>query len=121
MVCCVCLQTGCLTLFSTHYHMLSELLDSDPNISMYHMVNSHRSTTVITSKPTRMRFGFMQACAVKPNEKKDAVPEVTFLYKLTNGICPKSFGMNVALMAGLPVCFPFVSSLYQAVCLAERV
>lgn len=27
---------------------------------------------------------------------------VTFLYKLTAGICSKSFGMNVAMMAGLP-------------------
>jgi len=27
---------------------------------------------------------------------------VTFLYKLTTGICEKSFGMNVATMAGIP-------------------
>lgn len=27
---------------------------------------------------------------------------VTFLYKLTAGICEKSFGMNVATMAGIP-------------------
>lgn len=27
---------------------------------------------------------------------------VTFLYKLTSGICEKSFGMNVAAMAGIP-------------------
>lgn len=27
---------------------------------------------------------------------------VTFLYKLTSGICDKSFGMNVAAMAGIP-------------------
>lgn len=27
---------------------------------------------------------------------------VTFLYKLTAGICEKSFGMNVAAMAGIP-------------------
>ncbi|KAJ1549627.1 DNA mismatch repair protein msh6, partial [Cladochytrium tenue] len=28
---------------------------------------------------------------------------VTFLYKLVNGVCPRSFGMNVATMAGVPV------------------
>jgi DNA mismatch repair protein MSH6 len=28
---------------------------------------------------------------------------VTFLYKLTKGICEKSFGMNVAMMAGIPM------------------
>ena len=27
--------------------------------------------------------------------------EVTFLYKLTDGVCPKSHGMNVANMAGV--------------------
>lgn len=27
---------------------------------------------------------------------------VTFLYKLTPGICEKSFGMNVAMMADIP-------------------
>lgn len=28
--------------------------------------------------------------------------QVTFLYKLTEGSCPKSYGMNVARLAGLP-------------------
>src|SRR6185295_5890944 len=28
--------------------------------------------------------------------------EVTFLYKLISGVCPKSYGMNVANMAGIP-------------------
>lgn len=28
--------------------------------------------------------------------------EITFLYKLTQGVSPKSFGMNVASMAGVP-------------------
>jgi len=30
------------------------------------------------------------------------VEEVTFLYKLTPGACPKSYGTNVARLAGLP-------------------
>jgi DNA mismatch repair protein MSH6 len=32
----------------------------------------------------------------------DDEQNVTFLYKLTDGICEKSFGMNVATMAGIP-------------------
>lgn len=28
--------------------------------------------------------------------------QVTFLYKLTDGACPKSYGVNVARLAGLP-------------------
>ena len=30
------------------------------------------------------------------------VLQVTFLYKLTDGACPKSYGVNVARLAGLP-------------------
>lgn len=29
-------------------------------------------------------------------------PQVTFLYRLTDGACPKSYGTNVARLAGLP-------------------
>lgn len=37
------LQTGCLTLFSTHYHMLMEEYKNDKLISMYHMVRKQDS------------------------------------------------------------------------------
>lgn len=30
------------------------------------------------------------------------MPHVTFLYTLTDGACPKSYGTNVARLAGLP-------------------
>jgi len=65
---------GCRVLFSTHYHKLTQEFVSDPRIGLYHM-----------------------SCFVD-DERKD----VTFLYKLTRGICPKSYGMNVARMAGIP-------------------
>lgn len=67
-------KVGCLTLFSTHFHMLMEEFAHDQLISMYHM-----------------------ACDVKENQT-----DVTFLYKFKKGICPKSYGMNVAGLAGLP-------------------
>jgi len=38
-----------------------------------------------------------QACVVDP-----ATENVTFLYKFSPGSCPKSYGMNVARLAGLP-------------------
>lgn len=37
----------------------------------------------------------------EPKEAGD-VEEVTFLYRLTDGACPKSYGANVARLAGLP-------------------
>ena len=44
-----------------------------------------------------------QACKAE-NEKEDRVTEenVKFLYKLTEGACPKSYGFNAARLAGVP-------------------
>ncbi|ORY03012.1 DNA mismatch repair protein Msh6 [Basidiobolus meristosporus CBS 931.73] len=65
---------GCLGLFSTHYGMLTTEMEKTKNIALMHM-----------------------SCQVDEERK-----EVTFLYKLTEGSCPKSYGMNVANMAGVP-------------------
>jgi DNA mismatch repair protein MSH6 len=39
------------------------------------------------------------------NEDEDKISEenVTFLYKLSEGACPKSYGFNAARLAGVPV------------------
>jgi len=67
-------KTQCRTLFSTHYYNLTEQLKFHPLIAMYQM-----------------------ECHVNPENKKD----ITFLYKYSPGVCPKSYGMNVASMAGV--------------------
>jgi DNA mismatch repair protein MSH6 len=64
----------CRTLFSTHYHMLLDEFKDYPGVQNYHM-------------------------AYKANEAGD---QVIFLYKFVKGTCPKSFGLNVARMAGIP-------------------
>jgi len=63
----------CRTLFSTHYHLLTKEFKSNPNIDLYHM-----------------------SCYVDEVRK-----DVTFLYKFMPGVCPKSYGMNVAKAAGV--------------------
>lgn len=37
-------------------------------------------------------------------DSEDLIPEetITFLYKLTPGSCPKSYGFNAARLAGIP-------------------
>ena len=40
-----------------------------------------------------------QACDVEGQDEEETI---TFLYKLTGGACPKSYGFNVAQLAGLP-------------------
>ncbi|KAG7400277.1 DNA mismatch repair protein msh6 [Phytophthora boehmeriae] len=65
----------CRTMFATHYHSLVEEYADNKKVSLGHM-----------------------GCIVDPeNDRK-----VTFLYKLEDGMCPKSYGINVAMLAKLP-------------------
>ncbi|CAI9105506.1 OLC1v1004437C1 [Oldenlandia corymbosa var. corymbosa] len=70
-------KVQCRGLFSTHYHRLAINHERDPNVSLCHM-----------------------ACQV--GKGTEGLEEVTFLYRLTPGACPKSYGVNVARIAGLP-------------------
>ena len=67
----------CRTLFSTHYHMLVERVKEMPEVGMFYM-------------------------AADVNETTD---EIVFKYQFMPGVCPKSFGIQVAKIAGLPVTF----------------
>ncbi|KAK4418061.1 DNA mismatch repair protein MSH6 [Sesamum alatum] len=67
----------CRGMFSTHYHRLAVDYQKDPKVALCHM-----------------------ACRV--GKGVAGLEEVTFLYKLTPGACPKSYGVNVARLAGLP-------------------
>ncbi|XP_015590285.1 probable DNA mismatch repair protein Msh6 [Cephus cinctus] len=70
----------CRTLFSTHYHSLVEDYKTNDNVTLAHM-----------------------ACMVEKEEEEEVSQEtVTFLYKLSEGACPKSYGFNAARLAGIP-------------------
>lgn len=47
---------------------------------------------------------FRQSCMVETEEEDENGQEetVTFLYKLAEGACPKSYGFNAARLAGIP-------------------
>nr|GMD27813.1 DNA mismatch repair protein MSH6 [Ipomoea batatas] len=70
-------KVQCRGMFSTHYHRLAIDYQEDPQVSLCHM-----------------------ACHV--GEGLGGLEEVTFLYKLQLGACPRSYGVNVARLAGLP-------------------
>lgn len=36
------------------------------------------------------------------NEDEEGEESITFLYRFVEGACPKSYGFNVARLAGLP-------------------
>jgi DNA mismatch repair protein MSH6 len=80
-------RSKCLTLFATHYHTLLDQWKDDKRVRLGHMecfVDSPSS-----SSPTN-------------GDSELDETNVTFLYTLGDGICPKSFGINVARLAGLP-------------------
>ncbi|KAL7752170.1 DNA mismatch repair protein msh6 [Sorochytrium milnesiophthora] len=71
-------RVGCVGLFSTHYGMLTQEFGE-------------------TVAPSGRVANWHMGCLVDELVSR----QVTFLYKLTPGACPKSYGMNVANMAGL--------------------
>lgn len=76
-------RSKCLVLFATHYHSLLEEWKNKPSVMLGHM-----------------------ECMVGDGSSESDTDEnnnsVTFLYTLGSGVCPKSFGINVARLAGLP-------------------
>eukprot|EP00579_Thalassiosira_antarctica_P005316 CAMPEP_0201877944 /NCGR_PEP_ID=MMETSP0902-20130614/9223_1 /ASSEMBLY_ACC=CAM_ASM_000551 /TAXON_ID=420261 /ORGANISM="Thalassiosira antarctica, Strain CCMP982" /LENGTH=1501 /DNA_ID=CAMNT_0048405489 /DNA_START=26 /DNA_END=4528 /DNA_ORIENTATION=+ len=72
----------CLTLFATHYHSLLEDWKDEPSI----------------------KLGHMECIVEEDDDEADSEKKnnITFLYTLGDGPCPKSFGVNVARLAGLP-------------------
>ncbi|KAL3998681.1 MutS domain V family protein [Acanthocheilonema viteae] len=72
-------RLNCRTFFSTHYHSLCKAVENLSNIKAAHM-----------------------ACVVENENAEDPTMEnVTFLYTLADGICPKSYGFFAAKISGL--------------------
>ncbi|XP_074603536.1 DNA mismatch repair protein Msh6 [Brevipalpus obovatus] len=72
-------QVNCRTLFSTHYHSLTEQFSSCERVKLAHM-----------------------ACMVENENEDDPSSEsIVFLYQLVSGSCPKSHGFNAAKLAGI--------------------
>ncbi|XP_010915052.1 DNA mismatch repair protein MSH7 [Elaeis guineensis] len=74
-------RVRCRLLFATHYHPLTKEFASHPHVSLQHM-----------------------ACAFKARAgcSFDRDGDLVFLYRLASGACPESYGLQVALMAGIP-------------------
>ncbi|CAG4959685.1 unnamed protein product [Colias eurytheme] len=82
-VCVELAERSCRVIFSTHYHTLVRHLAAHSHVRLAHM-----------------------ACMVETEDTsdEDQIPEetITFLYKLSPGACPKSYGFNAARLAGVP-------------------
>jgi len=75
----------CRCLFSTHYHTLSRDFQESPSVRLAHM-----------------------ACKVERKNDDDGLDadplkeDITFLYKMVEGAAARSYGFNVAKLAGIP-------------------
>lgn len=73
-------KISCRCLFATHYHTLVDDWEMDPRVQLGHM-----------------------DCVVQSDKCARGSENVTFLYKLCSGASPRSYGINVAKLAKLPV------------------
>eukprot|EP01018_Ginkgo_biloba_P024021 Gb_18995 [translate_table: standard] len=97
----------CRLLFATHYHPLTKEFASHPCVSLQHMACSFEANP-----------SFVANCSGIPNSiSKNTVHansnhlsqdlfeterQLIFLYKLRSGASPESYGLQVALLAGMP-------------------
>ena len=79
-------------MFATHYHGLSREFLASPLVQLRHMA-AHVADEAVG--------GMSDKTSDKPSDKTSDAP-ITFLYKLRKGACPKSYGMKVASLAGMP-------------------
>lgn len=77
-------RSKCISLFATHYHSLLDEWKDNPNVFLGHMECVVDNGNVTT----------------RSDDENEST--ITFLYTLGEGGCPKSFGINVARLAGLP-------------------
>jgi DNA mismatch repair protein MSH6 len=78
----------CLSLFATHYHSVLDEWQHEPKVRLGHMQCLVEKRMSSSSQSNQ-------------NQTTDD-NSITFLYTLGEGTCPKSFGINVAQLAGLP-------------------
>lgn len=84
-------RNQCLTLFATHYHSVLAEWQNVLAVCLGHM-----QCRVEGSDPAAVNNDDEEM------EEDTSDHNITFLYTLGEGACPKSFGINVAKMAGLP-------------------
>lgn len=75
-------KVNCRLLFATHYHPLTKEFKSHPHVTLQHMACTFKSDS--------------NSCDMDQQE-------LVFLYRLSSGACPESYGLKVALMAGIPI------------------
>lgn len=114
-------KVGCITLFSTHYHQLASEFSGTSAITLKHMAcicappeqQQQQQQCFTTDEEIEKAFEYSEENAQKQQQQQqqeqrqkaddtNKVESVVFLYQVRDGISPASYGLNVALMAGVP-------------------
>jgi DNA mismatch repair protein MSH6 len=98
-------SVGARTLFATHYHRLAEEHERDAEDARLERFGAEGDVTVEKKKTValaHMGCDVRQEGSGDESDGSDGYERVTFLYTLEKGSCPKSYGVNVARLAGLP-------------------
>lgn len=81
----------CRAIVATHHHSLTVDMADSPDVQMCYMM-------------TRFDTRREEAYGRDDSDNNQSSPtDVIFLYQCISGVCPRSFGMNVARLAGLPL------------------
>ena len=99
-------SVGARTLFATHYHRLAEEHERDAEDARLETFGAEGDEKEEEKKKTvalaHMGCDVRQEGSGDESDGSDGYERVTFLYTLEKGSCPKSYGVNVARLAGLP-------------------
>ncbi|KAI5057624.1 hypothetical protein GOP47_0027639 [Adiantum capillus-veneris] len=85
-------SVDCRLLFATHYHPLTKEFAAHPRVSLQHMACGFEDTSAKD----------FTKCAVSGMEINTKERSLVYLYKLSPGASPDSYGLHVASLAGLP-------------------
>ena len=99
-------DAGARTLFATHYHRLAEAHERDDDEARLADAGAapprrKKKTVALAHMGCDVRREPLSPGSVGEGDSVFA-ERVTFLYTLEKGSCPKSYGVNVARLAGLP-------------------
>lgn len=97
-------HTRCRALFATHYHSLIDDWSIDPRVRLGHMdcLVEQAEQQIEMGTCMEMDDSGGNTSELSSRMMADKEEEVTFLYHLCDGSCPKSYGINVAKLAALP-------------------
>lgn len=84
------LNTKCFTFFATHFHELTSLADDLPKGSVR---NRHVTAEVVSQNDAASQSG---------GKFRQSEDNIIMLYEVRDGVCPSSFGIQVAEMAHFP-------------------